>query len=243
MRRSDDDGSDAVVIAIDGHVKHGMQGFRDIPARVAYHADYLRDAAVAVVMEVLADGVLAGEHRLRGAAAEDDNMGALQTLVAGKAAPAQQRNLDGSKIAWIRAARQNVEPLTLGQRWMLDHRHHAIAAPTFARRSADQTGSLDSWHSAHPRNQLLKECDPLFRLFVTRFRQADVHGEYVVYGHAHISRAQALIAPDQQPRADQQHHGEANLEHQESFAEASSRTAAAVRARGFIERRENLFAI
>jgi len=69
-----------------------------------------------------------------------------------------------------------------------------------------------------------------------------VHGEYVVYGHADVSRAQPLIAPEPAgPRADQQHHGEANLEHQESFAEAGSRTAAAVRARGFIERRENLF--
>jgi len=137
-------------------------------------ADYLIDNRHPLSSwRCFANGVLAGEHRLRGAVAEDDNMGVLQALVARKAAPAEQRNLDGSEIARICTACQDLEALALGLPWMLDHGHHAIAAPTFARRSADQTGSLDSWHSAHPRNQLLKECDPLFRLFVTRFQQAE----------------------------------------------------------------------
>ena len=78
---------------------------------------------------------------------------------------------------------------------------------------------------------LLEEGDLLGRLFVAHLGQAEAHGEDIFYRHADISGAKTLIAFEQQAPSHQQHHGETDLQHQQSLAQPRPRGSTAVRTR------------
>src|SRR5579863_7563384 len=111
MGASHHNGSISVAIPVDWPIQRGIRRFRHIPSHIPDHADNCPYAALIDRLEMLADGVFSGEVLLGSAAADQNNIRSLPSLIFIEGASFEDGKPDCRKIIGIRAAQHEIESL------------------------------------------------------------------------------------------------------------------------------------
>src|SRR5579862_2127854 len=90
VRGADDDGGNAIDVAVDGPVDGWIYRLRDTPPCVADHTDHLIGNAGIADLHMPADGILVRKTQLRGRLVDDDNISVVQALVLSKDSSLQE---------------------------------------------------------------------------------------------------------------------------------------------------------
>ena len=156
--------ADAVSISVDRPIQRGHGRLAKFHRTSPTTPITVHTPPPSITLRCLPMGSSPGKYCSAAPAADQHNVSALHSLILVEGASFEDGKPDRRKIAGIRAAQHEVQSLALRQRRMLHDAHQIVAVPAFARRRAHQAGGGDPRQSANPCDELLEECNPLFRL-------------------------------------------------------------------------------
>ena len=134
---ADEESSAGLCACVDREIHRRLRRLRQFVSGIAHDADYLV-AMMTQGDEVLADRVLIWKMLPHEPSADDDFIGAIETLIGTEGAPAEERDAYRREIAGISRADDRFLRLPLRQRRMLGDAHAAVTEVSFAWNREDQ---------------------------------------------------------------------------------------------------------
>src|SRR5215472_12502870 len=188
--------------------------------------------------QMFPDRVLAGKERSREQITYDDGSSLIEPLTIAKGVAVHEGNLHGGKVSGISIALDGQEDAPRWKRRVFGDHERPVTAVSVARNDTDHASLLHARQVAHTIDNLPKECrSPL--LEILWLGQIHTHREDVADAAAQVRRTKPLIALEQQPRSDEQHHRESNFKAEKNLAQSRSTLPDAERMRGFLKAFEN----